>query len=49
MDAVELKTIRGLQAKAKMLLHWYWDGGGDEDDPIASEIIKGLATVQLAA
>jgi hypothetical protein len=50
MRAIEPATMAGLQAKAQMLLYWYWDGSDLEDeDPIAVEIIKGLATAQFAA
>lgn len=43
-----LGMVAGLQAKAKMLLCWYWYGSDtDEEDPVAVEIIKGLASAQL--
>jgi hypothetical protein len=51
MKAIEPTTVQGLQAKAKMLLLWYWqdDDDTDDQDPIAVEIVKALAGVQLAA
>jgi hypothetical protein len=50
MQEIEPVSILGLQAKAQMLLYWYWEGSDlDDEDPIAVEIIKGLATAQLAA
>jgi hypothetical protein len=51
MKAIEPTTVQGFQAKARMLLFRYWEGGDDRDDeePIAIEIVKGLASLQLAA
>lgn len=48
--SLEPTTMLGFQAKAKMWLHWYRDGDDDlDEDPIAVEIIKGLASAKLAA
>ena len=49
MNAIEPTTVAGLQAKAKLLLEWYWHNGGDDEDPMTVEIIKGLAGARLAA
>jgi hypothetical protein len=50
MDEIEPTTVAGLQAKAKMLLCWHWDGvDTSAEDPVAVEIIKGLANLRLAA
>jgi hypothetical protein len=53
MEAIEPRTIQGFQAKATMLLKWYWaDKDGDQlagGDGVAFDIVKGLANAQLAA
>jgi hypothetical protein len=50
MKAIEPTTVQGVQAKARMLLFRYWEGGDrDDEEPIAIEIVKGLASLQLAA
>lgn len=49
MEAIEATSLAGLQAKAKVLLYWYWGGETDIEDTQAAEIVKGLVNARLAA
>ena len=53
IEAIKPTSLSGMQAKAAVLLNWYWeDQEADEDDrgsAIALELIKGLVSAPLAA
>ena len=49
MREIEPTTLTGLQAKAEMLFEWFWHGSESDEDPMAVEIIRGLASVKLDA
>jgi hypothetical protein len=43
-------TLAGFQAKARVLLEWYWaDDDLNDHDPVAVDLVKGLAELNLAS
>jgi hypothetical protein len=51
IEAIKPQTLKGFQAKTKMLLNWYWEDQDEDDDgqKIAREILNGLVAADLAA
>jgi len=50
IEAIQPKTLQGLQAKSKVILNWHWENLDPDDvESQVLEVLRGLASTDLAA